>query len=163
MTDVGLPPVAPWRRFLALLVDAVVGGAIFFIPGFGGPLSLVWILTRDALPFAVTRSESLRNRSLGKRLLGIRLATDAGGGVTVRVSIRRNMPLVLGLLLAVAISPLFAMLDLGVGHALLAGPMALVVLLTGLVTVLGETIMAVRDDRGRRWGDRFAGTQVVEG
>lgn len=127
----------PVERFVAYVLDLVPMIALEMIPlGFPQLLASGYILLRDAL---------FQGQSVGKKLLRIRVVTiaDARGG-SVRESILRNFPLALGFLLPII--PI-------VGHLLGAG-FALFVFVT-------EAIAIVTDKRGRRLGDKMAGTIVV--
>ena len=77
-------PATAGNRLLAYLIDALVGGALAAIvgaitgnvqdSGIGQILTLVYFLTKEALPF-------LGGQSIGKKLMKIRVVTEDGNSV----------------------------------------------------------------------------------
>ncbi|MEJ2288494.1 MAG: RDD family protein [Deinococcales bacterium] len=134
------------KRFLALLIDAVIAAIVSRIPWIGGILAALYILFRDGFDV-----EFMDHRSIGKRIMHLRPLTDDGSPVTLRVSATRNWPLVVtSLAIVLLLIPLL-------GWILI--PLAWV---AGLILLLIEGFLTVTDEEGRRWGDRLAGTRVVE-
>ena len=134
------------KRFLAFLIDAVIAAIISRIPWIGGILAALYIPFRDGFDV-----EFMDHRSIGKRIMRLRPLTDDGSPVTLRVSATRNWPLVVtSLAVVLLLIPLL-------GWILI--PLAWV---AGLILLLIEGFLTVTDDGGRRWGDRLAGTRVVE-
>lgn len=139
-TASGKPDVG--RRVLAYVIDWVVAMVIFAILSpLSGPLaSLVgaaYLLLRDGFEF-----DFMRGRSLGKKLMNLTVTRTSSGVMDLATSARRNWPLAL------------SMLPLGLLWLIIA-PIALAI---GLY----EAYLVFTSEDGRRWGDRMAGTQVVE-
>ncbi len=142
------------KRIVAALIDAipaiVVGfvlGLIPFIGGLiGGLLAGGWWLVRDGLEL-----DFADKRSPGKKIMKLRPVRLDGQPMTMEVSIKRNLPLavycvgyilwvvpVLGWLVSI---PIFAI---------------------GAIVSLIEAVLALTDPEGRRMGDKYAGTKVIE-
>ncbi|MDI6895240.1 MAG: RDD family protein [Bacillota bacterium] len=134
-----------FRRFLAALVDGIIAGIPGFIPVVGALVGAAYTLTKDALVYEITRDAQWKNRSIGKKLLGLEVVSLGGGDIDLVGSARRNITLAAGSLLAVI--PV-------VGWA--AGAVV-----GGILGIL-ETVLVLVDPQGRRMGDRLANTQVVE-
>lgn len=148
------------KRFLAVLIDGLIAGAIAWVFGWfgtfmGGVGTLIgagYILTRDGL-----NSPYADGRSIGKKLIGLRPTRLDGGPMTIETSVRRNWTLAAGSIVS------------GIGTMLVGlGPLALlgvpVLILSALVGLLGlvEAVLVVTDSEGRRIGDKTGGTKVVE-
>lgn len=136
------------RRFVARIIDgfAAVVPAVLLIallPGFAGRFlgmlaAAAYILFSDGLD-----ARFMRQRSLGKHLMGLRPERLDGAAMTPETSARRNWPLVVGYLGVVpVIGWLFS--------------------LAGLALVVYECYKVFADTQGRRWGDTLASTRVVE-
>jgi uncharacterized RDD family membrane protein YckC len=94
-------------RIAAFLVDALSISILLILPAsvisysmawFGGSvkaIALVWFVTLGVLVLAMLLRDGYRGRSLGKRLLGLRLVTPRGEGCGWGRSIVRNALLVL--------------------------------------------------------------------
>jgi uncharacterized RDD family membrane protein YckC len=134
------------KRFLALLIDGVIAAIVSRIPWIGGILAALYILFRDGFDV-----EFMDHRSIGKRIMRLRPVTDDGSPVTLRVSAARNWPLVVtSLAIVLLLIPLLGWLLI---------PLAWV---AGVILLLIEGFLTITDEGGRRWGDRLAGTRVVE-
>ncbi|MEU9846272.1 RDD family protein [Streptomyces sp. NPDC047985] len=135
-----LRPAKLPSRALALALDLVVVGAVFFMVSMG--LAMATVTLDDAAFAAISVAAFLlvlvggpiavetlsRGRSLGKLVCGLRVVRDDGGPIRFR-------------------------------HALMRGAMGFVeILLTfGVVACVASLV----SERGRRLGDVFAGTLVV--
>ncbi len=146
MTDPATPVTANrpdvGRRVIAYVIDWAIAMVIYAVlapaAGFLGSLvGAAYILLRDGFEF-----EFMNGRSLGKRLMKLTVTRDNGAKMDLAASAQRNWPLALG------------MLPLGFLWLLLA-PIAVLI---GLYEVYN--VLTAPD--GRRWGDRLAGTRVVE-
>ncbi|WP_420455486.1 RDD family protein [Rubrivirga sp.] len=149
------------RRFAAALLDATLALLLALAPaalapgvlkgrmfGVGLLLGAGYLLLRDGLPYAEWGA-----RSLGKRWIGIRPYAVGGEPLTWALSARRNAT-VAG---AVAV---WALLYVVGGYRGI--PFGEVVLaLAGLVVAAEAALVAV-DPAGRRIGDRWAETRVIE-
>lgn len=142
------------KRVIAAIIDAIpamivsfVFGMIPFIGGIiGGVLAAGWWLVRDGLDL-----DFADKRSLGKKIMKLRPIRLDGQPMTLDTSIKRNLPLAfycVGYLLWIV--PVL-------GH-LVSIPIFIVGGLVGLV----EAVLAITDSEGRRWGDKMAGTKVIE-
>lgn len=63
------------NRIVAYLIDAVVTGALSFVPFVGWIAGIAYFLTRDGLPF-------LNGQSLGKKAMNLRAVTSDGQDLT---------------------------------------------------------------------------------
>jgi len=121
-------------RAVAGFVDLLLVIGLTRLPDVIGVLSAAgYILIRDGL---------FDRRSIGKKLIGLRVASleDSGFKATYRESIMRNMPIV-------------------AGYFLFLIPYAGWIL--GLVVLGAEGLTAIGDRAGMRIGDLLARTQVV--
>ena len=134
------------KRAIAAVIDGVVAGIVSIIPFVGAFIGGLYILLRDGLDV-----DYLKGRSLGKTLMKLRIVRDNGQPMDINTSIRRNWPLSLGLLVSIlALIPILGWL---------AG--IFVGLVSGILGVI-EAVLVLTDGEGRRFGDRTAGTKVVE-
>jgi len=142
------------KRIIAAIIDAIpailvsfILGMIPFIGGIiGGLVAAAWWLVRDGLDL-----EFADKRSLGKKIMKLRPIRLDGQPMSLEVSIKRNLPLAfycVGYLLWIV--PVL-------GH-LVSIP---IFVLGGLVCLV-EGVLAITDAEGRRWGDKMAGTKVIE-
>jgi len=93
-------------RVAAFLVDALTISLILILPAsavsysmawIGGSvkvIQIVWWVALTVLLIAILLRDGLRGRSMGKRLLGLRLITPQGEGCGYGRSVVRNFPLV---------------------------------------------------------------------
>ncbi len=131
------------NRWIAKCVDLLIAAALTELPfAVGFYAGVTYLLIADGL---------WRGRSVGKRLIGLRViilpearpeARGSSGGCGFRESILRNAPL------AVAYG--------------LSATLPYVGWVVGLVAVVVEALLMIGNDRGQRLGDELAGTQVVE-
>jgi len=125
------------KRFLASLIDGIIAGVVSaFLGKVGLLVGIAYLLVRDGLDFSF-----MDQRSIGKKLMKLRPVCLDGQPMDLNLSIRRNWPLILG-----SIGSLFSVS--------LGGILGLV----GLI----EAILVLLDSKGRRFGDKFANTQVIE-
>lgn len=133
------------KRFVAALIDGVIAGILtVVIPILGGLLGAAYTLTKDALMFQLTKDAQWKNRSVGKKVMGLQVVNLGGGDVDMTISLKRNVTLAIGSLLAAI--PLLG---------LLVAP------LVGGVLGLIEIVLVLTDAAGRRLGDKWANTQVI--
>jgi uncharacterized RDD family membrane protein YckC len=137
-------------RFLAALVDGVVISLLMllvgWVPVIGSVIGPLYVLTRDGVEVG-----PIRYRSVGKAVTGLRPRRLDGGPMNLETSIRRN-----GLLGVAVLAPFLGILPL------LGGALESLVVLVAGGALLVETYQLARRDDQRRWGDRWAGTRVVE-
>ena len=134
------------KRFVAAIIDGAVAAVVGMIPVIGGLVGLTYILLRDGFEF-----DFMDYRSVGKKLMKLRPVKDDGTRMTLRDSFQRNWPLVFGSLVQILIFiPV-------IGWVLIP-----FVALAGLALGIAEIVLVFTNPEGRRWGDRLAGTKVVE-
>lgn len=131
-------------RFLAALIDSLVAGVLSLVPFVGFLAGGVYTLTKDGIMYELTKNPEYKDRSLGKKLLRLKVVRLDGGPVDVAVSAKRNLPLAIGGIIGIV--PLLGWL---------IGPVL------GLIMTFLELLLVLVDPGGRRLGDRWAGTQVV--
>lgn len=144
------------KRFVAALIDGVVAMIAAWILSMGGirmyGLGLLaagaYYLLRDGLAF-----DFMDGRSLGKKVMKLRPRRLDGGPMDLETSVRRNWPLALGTLI-IGLSYFIG----GWGGFFFLSWLGALAGLLGLV----EAVLVVTDPEGRRIGDKYAGTQVVE-
>ena len=130
------------KRFLAVFIDGIIGGILSLFWFIGPLLGGAYILIRDGLEY-----DFMDRRSIGKKIMNLRPVSLKGEVMDMNLSVRRNWPLALGYL--------------GSFMAELTGsPFGLWNLL-GLVGLV-EAILVLTDHLGRRYGDKFADTIVIE-
>ena len=127
-----------WLRVAGYLIDvlpAVLLGLVAFIPVvgliFAGLLLIPYWLLRD-----------VAGASLGKLLLGMKIAQKDGAPAPVGARVLRNLPLILG--------PVCMLIPF-LGY-MLAPPVALTAILVEEILLLSQ---------GNRLGDRLAGTVIL--
>lgn len=149
------------RRVAAALIDAALALTIALVPaaftpgiakarvfGVGLLVGAVYMLVRDAIPYAEWGA-----RSPGKRLIGLRPYRVGALPMDRRTSVRRNATLSAALGVP-------ALMYLGGGYALIPFGDWIIWLCVALVAV--ETLLVAVDPLGRRLGDRLASTRVIE-
>lgn len=134
------------KRVVAGVIDGVLAVVVGFIPLLGGVIATVYWLVRDGLTL-----EFMDGRSVGKKIMKLRPVRADGAPMDLGTSVRRNFPFAL-----VGIAQILVYIPI-LGWLLLI-PVLLLTLLVGIV----EAVLVVTDGEGRRMGDRFAGTRVVE-
>lgn len=171
-----LPKADLGKRFVATLIDGVLVFIVGLIPILGAIIGLAYILTRDSIVYMLTKNEDFKNRSLGKKLMGLRVVNLSGQEeVDIMTSIKRNFILVIGGILGLILAPIVALATRGlvatgdpyaVGAAGIAGILglvaALLIAIIGMVPVAVESLLVITSKSGLRLGDKFANTHVVE-
>jgi uncharacterized RDD family membrane protein YckC len=160
--DVGVL-VALWAVMsLGLAVIGCAGALakIGFLGTYGVRLAAA-TMTALALVYVVARDVVAGDRSLGKRVMDIRVVTDTGAPIGILESVKRNALFAPGLTLAL-VSVLLAMLPIvGCFLACLLWPARVGAGLLALAAVIYEIVQITTTDDGVRLGDRLAGTRVV--
>ncbi len=132
-------------RFLAAVIDGVIGGILAFVlPVIGVLLSVAYILLKDGVMYQITKDDQWRNKSIGKKIMNLRVISLDGATVDMAVSAKRNIPLAIGS--AIAVIPI-------IGWVL--GP------IVAVVFAIIELVLFMTDEKGQRFGDRWANTQVI--
>lgn len=133
------------KRLIAAIIDAVIAMVVGFIPVIGGLIATAYWLVRDGLDI-----EFMDHRSIGKKLVKLRPVRLDGQPVDIVTSMKRNWMFALG-----GVVQLFAFTIIGL---IIAIPLAFLVMLIGIV----ELVLVLTDSEGRRLGDKFADTKVIE-
>lgn len=140
-----------YRRVLAKLLDAIVSGVTSW--GFSRVLPLPWAALVGTGWFMLCDWAG----SPGKWLFRLKVVHDDGSPAGPLAALKRN--LVLGL---PTIGRAFIVSGLTGASADAAKWDRGFVACVGLAVVVGELVGMIIDAQGRRWGDRFARTRVVE-
>lgn len=130
------------ERFIARFIDFLIAGALYFLPSVIGPLSAAtYLLISDGL---------MQGRSVGKKLIGLRtvMAAEPAFPCDFVKSIVRN-----ALFGALVISYSLLGLIPYIGK--------LTVFVAAALVVVAEAALIYTDESGQRFGDRLAGTLVV--
>lgn len=80
---------------LLILPASIVSYAMAWIGGSVKAIQIVWYVALGILMLSLLLRDGYRGRSMGKRLLGLRLLTPRGEGCGYGRSIVRNVPIVL--------------------------------------------------------------------
>lgn len=149
------------RRFAAALLDGTLALLLALIPaafvpgalkarvfGVGLVLGAAYLLLRDGLPYAEWGA-----RSLGKRWLGIRPYRVTGEPMSWAASARRNATVAVP-------AVIWAVTYLVGGYRGI--PFGGLVVGAALLVVAAEAALVAVDPVGRRIGDRWARTRVLE-
>ena len=142
------------KRFIGVLIDGIIVGVagmiIGFVPFIGGPIAGVLVggywLMRDGLDL-----DFADKRSIGKKVMKLRPVRLDGQPMDQATSMKRNFPL------AIYAIGYFLWIVPVLGHLV-----SIPIFLVGGIFNLIEAILVVTDSEGRRWGDKSAGTKVIE-
>jgi uncharacterized RDD family membrane protein YckC len=134
-----------FSRFMAAIIDGIIGWTVVIIPFIGGIIGSFYLLFKDGLMYKIIDDDEWRNRSIGKKLMNLQIQTKENKTVDLALSAKRNIPLVIGSI--IAIIPVVGWIIGGI---------------IGLIFGVIEFILLMIDKKGRRLGDRWADTQVVE-
>lgn len=124
------------KRIGAAVVDGVIAGAASMIPVVGWLVAIAYSLAKDGI---------FEGASIGKKLLKLKVKTMDGGQADYVVSAKRNA--------IFAIPNVFMIIPL-LG-AVIAAPIALIIAVV-------ETVFVFTNPLGRRMGDKFANSVVVD-
>ncbi|HUV58497.1 MAG TPA: RDD family protein [Desulfatiglandales bacterium] len=138
----------PVKRIIAFVIDAVASMIVGFIPLVGGIIGALYMLLRDALPI-----EALEYKSIGKKLLKLSVVKteEPASKIDYATSARRNWMFALGpIMLFFLFIPIIGwIIDILLGIAV-------------LILVIIEIVKLFTNEKGLRWGDKMAGTMVIE-
>lgn len=160
LVDIGVA-IAIWIGFtlagwaIGMAIDATTGVGMYVprIVGFLGSLiSLGYILGRDVVA---------GDRSIGKKMQGIRVVTVAGGPVTFNESARRNGIFAIGAAMGLLSATLQLIPCLGDMVACLLLPLTILGALISVGAAIFEIVKITQEPEGIRFGDQQAGTRVV--
>ncbi|MFH1583656.1 MAG: RDD family protein [Actinomycetota bacterium] len=139
---VGYKKADVFKRFVAYLIDAILASVVSLIPVVGGLVAGTYMLLRDGFDF-------MQNRSLGKMAVNLKpIVVETGANCDLQTSAKRNWPFAIGYFLVAipVVGWIFAVL--------LCIPL--------LIYVIIEAVLVFTDEKGLRFGDKMAGTQVIE-
>ena len=138
----------PVKRIIAFVIDALISMVIGFIPFVGGIIGALYMLLRDALPI-----EALEYKSVGKKVIKLSVVglENPTSKIDYGLSARRNWMWAIGPIICFFFFiPIIGwIIDIFLGIAL-------------LVLSIIEIVKIFSDEKGRRIGDKIAGTMVIE-
>lgn len=134
------------KRFIAAVIDCVVGVVIGMIPFIGGLIAAAYWLVRDGLEL-----EFMDGRSIGKKVMKLRPVRLDGLPMDIPTSVRRNWMFAFGGVVQL-------LMFIPILGWLMMVPVAILALALGLL----ELYKVVTDPEGRRLGDTMARTKVIE-
>lgn len=129
------PKVDNVKRIFAFVIDVIIANLCSLIPFIGGIIGFLYMLLRDGL---------MDGQSVGKKLLGLKTMTPHGPA-TYSESARRNI--------IFAIPSLFQIIPF-IGW-IISGILAIIIWAV-------EIYKIINDPFGKRYGDIWADTQVVD-
>ena len=157
--DAGLLMVVGSLLSLVLGAFGVAASSVDVISGYGMGLAVL-LIAGGCLAYVVARDVLAGGRSLGKKVMGVRVVTGAGGPIGIVESVKRNAlfapPFVLWLL-----SAGIELLPLGSCVACLMLPLQLLAGVAALAAAVFELVQIVQHPEGIRFGDQLADTRVV--
>jgi uncharacterized RDD family membrane protein YckC len=160
-TDIGIL-IGIWF-VMGLMVAAVVclgSSRVEFLGTYGVRLAILAMIG-VALCYVIGRDVVAGDRSVGKRLMGIRVVTEAGAPIGVMESIKRNSLFAPGLALAL-VGAVFGLVPIvGCVVGCLLWPLRLAAGLFALGAVIYEIVQITQDPAGVRLGDKMAKTRVI--
>jgi len=134
------------KRLLAALIDGALCAVVSLVPVLGGLVGAVYVVVRDGLDV-----EFMKRRSIGKQVMKVRPVRLDGQPMDLATSVKRNFPFMVGLIgLPFLVIPI-----IGWGIAMLLGVIQLAISII-------EVVLVLTDPEGRRMGDKFAGTKVID-
>lgn len=128
------------KRLVAAIIDGVLVGVLGVVPVIGGLVGAAYMLVRDGMEL-----DFMDRRSIGKKVMKLRPVRLDGQAMDLSASARRNLPFAIGP--AIMIIPILGWV---------IGP--IVALVIGLI----EVVLVLTDPEGRRLGDKWADTKVIE-
>lgn len=138
------PKADIFRRFIAFLIDGIIASILIYVPILGGIVSTVYTLTKDVIVYEITKNPDFKNRSIGKKIMGLDVASLDGKDLNWEISIKRNLTLAIGSVCSIV--PIIGWI---IGAIL------------GFIISIIEIVLVFSDNKGRRLGDKLANTQVV--
>ncbi len=134
------------KRAIAAIIDGAIAAAVGLIPFIGNVIGAAYILLKDGFEY-----DFMDGRSVGKKLMKLRPVRLDGQKMDLRTSAMRNWPLALG-----SLASLFLIVPV-LGWVLFP-----VLLIAAIGLGIVELVLVLTSADGRRFGDKLAGTQVVE-
>lgn len=134
------------KRIVAALIDFAIAFVVGFVPGVGQLLGAAYLILRDGLEL-----DFMNHRSIGKHVMNLHLETLDGQPLELMTSVKRNWIFALGPLV-----PLLLIIPI-IGWILIP-----FVGFAALALGITELVLALTDADGRRLGDKWANTMIVE-
>lgn len=133
-TPLSLSKASVFNRAIAKAVDFIIIGALFeVIPKIGYFAGVAYILICDGL---------FEGRSIGKRIIGLKVVLrETMRACTFRESVIRNFPFAIGYIFIVV---------------------PFVGFIFSVIILLLESLIMIGDEKGMRFGDIIAKTQVID-
>ena len=148
INNTSLAKADPVKRIIAVVIDFVASMIVGFIPFFGGIIGALYMLLRDALPI-----DALEYKSIGKKLLKLSVVNieDPTSKIDYAASAKRNWMFALGpiMMFFMFIPILGWIIDILIGISV-------------FILIIIEIIKIFSDEKGVRFGDKLAGTMVIE-
>ena len=129
---------SPAQRIMAFAIDYLIALPIIKIPYLGIIVSTLYLVYRDSIPF-------LAHRSIGKRILKLRVIKRENTKISPLSSLKRNFIFIPNLLLLFNYEDFFFV----------------IITLNGILFLLEAFLIYTTDDT-QRMGDSFANTMVIE-
>jgi uncharacterized RDD family membrane protein YckC len=124
-------------RLIAALIDGALSSVVsMLIPVLGAIVATVYMFGKDGL---------FDGRSVGKKVMKLQVMTESGAPATYADSAKRNAIFALPYVLMI-----IPVLGWVVAHFI------------GLAIVIVELVLLISDPKGKRIGDKWAGTQVIK-
>jgi uncharacterized RDD family membrane protein YckC len=134
------------KRVVAALIDFAIAFVMGFVPGVGQLLGSAYLVLRDGLEV-----DFMHHRSVGKQVMNLHVHSVGGEPLELMTSVKRNWIFALGPLV-----PLLILIPI------LGWIMIPFVGFAALALGITELVLALTDADGRRLGDKWANTMVVE-
>jgi len=153
-----------FKRFVAFIIDCIMASIIAgIIAGIIVVLILNKILTSYSFPFLIAGAYMLlrdgfspQNRSIGKRVFNLKpIIVETGGNCDFKTSAKRNWPFAIGLFLNTIAIYHYSLFESKWKFADSLGYL-------WIILIIIEVVLIVTDKKGRTFGDKMAGTQVIE-
>lgn len=146
MTATLAPKADLTKRAIAAVIDFVLASLLSRIPFVGWFAGIGYILVRDGLDV-----ELINRQSIGKKIMGLKTVRLDGEAMDIAASVRRNWMFALGTLAGL----FFWVPVLGFLAVMIAA-------FVSFLIAVYEIYLVFTESEGRRWGDSFAGTKVIE-
>lgn len=152
-----------FKRFVAFIIDCIMASIVAgIIAGIIVVLILNKILTSYSFPFLIAGVYMLlrdgfspQNRSIGKRVFNLKpIVVETGGNCDFKTSAKRNWPFAIGFFLYAITSYYLLFENEWIFGKMLGNAWGIFILI--------EVVMIFTDKKGRTFGDKMAGTQVIE-
>ena len=126
------------QRILAFAIDYGIAMLLLLIPYAGGPLSFVYLICRDILPF-------MKFQSIGKKIIGLRVIQEEKPHIGAIASLKRNIIFLPNALLLIPSMTFYYP-----------------VIFINMLTLVVELYLVYTAEDHKRLGDNFAETMVIE-